>query len=68
MADLYVGGFVDPASHDRTEDTRLATDSLTPYGVIVGMTARKRLASVSTSSRRHCWRACRRCSSTRRGT
>src|SRR6186997_2015900 len=38
MADLYVGGFVDPASHDRTEDTRLATDSLTTHGVIVGMT------------------------------
>ena len=38
MADLYVGGFVDPASHDRTEDARLATDSLTTHGVIVGMT------------------------------
>ena len=36
MADLYVGGFVDPASHDRSEDTRLATDSLTTHGVIVG--------------------------------
>jgi hypothetical protein len=39
MAELFVGGAVDPASHERTgHDVRLATDTFTTHGVIVGMT------------------------------
>lgn len=43
MADLFLGGTVDPATHQRTStgsDGRLllATDQLTTHGVIVGMT------------------------------
>ena len=39
MAELYLGGIVDPATHARTgEDVRLETDTFTTHGVIVGMT------------------------------
>jgi hypothetical protein len=39
MAELFLGGVVDPASHERTgHDVRLTTDTFTTHGVIVGMT------------------------------
>mgnify|MGYP005811813049 CR=1 FL=1 len=43
MADLFLGGLVDPQTHKRTTDdatshVTVATDSLTTHGVIVGMT------------------------------
>jgi len=39
MAELFLGGVVDPASHDRTgDDVRLDAADLTTHGVIVGMT------------------------------
>ncbi len=43
MADLFLGGTVDPSSHERTStgddgNLTLATDELTTHGVIVGMT------------------------------
>ncbi|MGI9030499.1 MAG: ATP-binding protein, partial [Ilumatobacteraceae bacterium] len=39
MAELFVGGLVDPATHERTgSDVRLPTDDFTTHGVIVGMT------------------------------
>jgi hypothetical protein len=39
MADLFLGGRVDPATHARTgDDVRLDADDLTTHGVIVGMT------------------------------
>lgn len=39
MAELFLGGIVDPATHARTgEDVRLETDTFTTHGVIVGMT------------------------------
>jgi DNA helicase HerA-like ATPase len=39
MAELFVGGIVDPASHDRTgDDVRLESEDFTTHGVIVGMT------------------------------
>ena len=39
MAELYVGGLVDPTTHERTgTDVRLKTEDLTTHGVIVGMT------------------------------
>jgi hypothetical protein len=43
MADLFLGGAIDPASHERTTDdaashVSVATDKLTTHGVIVGMT------------------------------
>ena len=43
MADLFLGGIVDPATHQRTSTDAegrllLATDQLTTHGVIVGMT------------------------------
>ncbi len=39
MAELFLGGNVDPASHDRTGDeVRIDTDKFTTHGVIVGMT------------------------------
>ena len=43
MADLFLGGTVDPTSHERTSTSAeghlaVATDSLTTHGVIVGMT------------------------------
>jgi hypothetical protein len=43
MADLFLGGSVDPASHERIStdadgNTTVATDKLTTHGVIVGMT------------------------------
>ncbi|MEM1334176.1 MAG: type IV secretory system conjugative DNA transfer family protein, partial [Actinomycetota bacterium] len=43
MADLFLGGAIDPATHERTTDddtshTHVATDDLTTHGVIVGMT------------------------------
>ncbi len=43
MADLFLGGAVDPATHQRTTDdatsyVTVATDTLTTHGVIVGMT------------------------------
>ena len=39
MAELFVGGLVDPATHERTgTDVRLKTEDLTTHGVIVGMT------------------------------
>ncbi len=39
MAELFLGGRVDPATHERTgDDVRIGTDSLTTHGVIVGMT------------------------------
>ncbi|MEL6892320.1 MAG: helicase HerA-like domain-containing protein, partial [Actinomycetota bacterium] len=43
MADLFLGGSIDPATHERTTDDEsshvsVATDKLTTHGVIVGMT------------------------------
>ncbi|MBA3289485.1 MAG: ATP-binding protein [Acidimicrobiia bacterium] len=39
MAELHVGGLVDPAAHERTgEDVKLKSEDLTIHGVIVGMT------------------------------
>ncbi len=43
MADLFLGGAIDPATHERTSTEPsghvvVATDSLTTHGVIVGMT------------------------------
>ena len=39
MGELFLGGNVDPATHDRTGDEiRLDTDTFTTHGVIVGMT------------------------------
>jgi hypothetical protein len=45
MADLFLGGTIDPATHERTSDgddaashVTVATDQLTTHGVIVGMT------------------------------
>jgi hypothetical protein len=39
MAELFLGGNVDPATHERTGDEiRLDTDTFTTHGVIVGMT------------------------------
>jgi hypothetical protein len=43
MADLLLGGAIDPATHERTSDdasshVSVATDKLTTHGVIVGMT------------------------------
>ncbi|MEO5900338.1 MAG: helicase HerA-like domain-containing protein [Ilumatobacteraceae bacterium] len=39
MADLFLGGDVDPASHQRTERlVKLSSGDLTTHGVIVGMT------------------------------
>ena len=43
MADLFLGGAIDPATHERTTDdstshVSVATDKLTTHGVIVGMT------------------------------
>jgi hypothetical protein len=39
MAELFVGGVVDPAKHERTgDDVRLETEDFTTHGVIVGMT------------------------------
>jgi len=39
MADLHVGGTVDPAEHERTgDDLRLDSSDFTTHGVIVGMT------------------------------
>jgi Helicase HerA, central domain len=43
MADLFLGGTIDPSTHERTTDddtshVHVATDKLTTHGVIVGMT------------------------------
>ncbi len=39
MGELFLGGNVDPATHDRTGDeVRIGTDKFTTHGVIVGMT------------------------------
>jgi hypothetical protein len=39
MAELFLGGTVDPATHERTGDeVRIDTDTFTTHGVIVGMT------------------------------
>lgn len=39
MAELFVGGLLDPSKHERTgEDVRLETADFTTHGVIVGMT------------------------------
>ena len=39
MAELFLGGKVDAATHDRTgDDVRIDADDLTTHGVIVGMT------------------------------
>jgi hypothetical protein len=39
MAELFLGGHVDPATHERTgDDVRIDTDTFTTHGVIVGMT------------------------------
>jgi hypothetical protein len=39
MAELFLGGKVDPATHDRTgDDIRIGADDFTTHGVIVGMT------------------------------
>ena len=43
MADLLLGGAIDPATHDRVDPTpaghlTLGTDDFTTHGVIVGMT------------------------------
>src|SRR5262245_50404216 len=39
MAELFVGGLLDPAGHERTgEEVRLETGEFTTHGVIVGMT------------------------------
>jgi len=39
MAELFLGGAVDPATHERTDaDVRLKSEAFTTHGVIVGMT------------------------------
>ncbi len=39
MAELFLGGTIDPATHDRDgDDVRIDTDKFTTHGVIVGMT------------------------------
>ena len=39
MAELFLGGTVDPSTHERTgDDVRLGTTDFTTHGVIVGMT------------------------------
>jgi hypothetical protein len=39
MAELFLGGAVDPVTHERTgNDVRIGTDNFTTHGVIVGMT------------------------------
>jgi hypothetical protein len=39
MSELFLGGNVDPATHERTGDeVRIDTDNFTTHGVIVGMT------------------------------
>src|SRR5687768_12545586 len=39
MADLFLGGLIDAATHERTgTDLHIASDDLTTHGVIVGMT------------------------------
>jgi hypothetical protein len=39
MAELFVGGLVDPAAHEKTgDDVRLKSEDFTTHGVIVGMT------------------------------
>lgn len=39
MAELFVGGLLDPSKHERTgEDVKLETADFTTHGVIVGMT------------------------------
>ena len=43
MADLFLGGSIDPATHERTAtdatgNVTVPSDSLTTHGVIVGMT------------------------------
>ena len=39
MGELFLGGNVDPTTHDRTGDeVRIGTDQFTTHGVIVGMT------------------------------
>ncbi len=39
MPELFLGGTVDPATHERTgDDVRIDTDVFTTHGVIVGMT------------------------------
>ncbi len=39
MAELFLGGLVDAATHERTgDDVRLETADFTTHGVIVGMT------------------------------
>ncbi len=39
MADLFLGGLIDPAKHERTDkDVLLPTGDFTTHGVIVGMT------------------------------
>ncbi len=39
MAELFLGGAVDPVTHERTgKDVRIGTDNFTTHGVIVGMT------------------------------
>ncbi len=39
MAQLFLGGAVDPVTHERTgNDVRIGTDNFTTHGVIVGMT------------------------------
>ena len=39
MAELFLGGTIDAASHERTgDDVRIDTDTFTTHGVIVGMT------------------------------
>lgn len=39
MAELFLGGAVDPATHERSRDEiRIDTDTFTTHGVIVGMT------------------------------
>jgi hypothetical protein len=39
MAELFLGGVLDPAKHERTgEDVKLKTEDFTTHGVIVGMT------------------------------
>src|SRR3990170_6822879 len=39
MAELFLGGVLDPAGHERTgDDVKLKTEDFTTHGVIVGMT------------------------------
>jgi hypothetical protein len=39
MGELFLGGIVDPSTHERTgDDIRVDTDKFTTHGVIVGMT------------------------------